>query len=299
MAEIGVARGAELVALSHAMSVPPLPVRTISGRAIPAIMYGTAWKENSTEQLVADALAAGFRAIDTANQRKHYFEAGVGDAIAKSGIARDELFLQTKFTFRDGQDHRLPYDEHAPVAEQVAQSFASSLEHLQLDELDSYVLHGPSQSGRLGTADHDAWREMESLVDDGAVRFLGISNVSVEQLTELLTFARIKPTFAQIRCYASRSWDLSMRMLCAQHDIVYQGFSLLTANRKTMGHAGVAEIAKRHGKTPSQIVFRFALQLGMMPITGTSDAGHMRDDLSIGDFALSNAEMAIIDGAER
>ena len=299
MAEIGVAQDVEVVALSHAMSASSLPVRTISGHVIPGMMYGTAWKEDATETLVANALTAGFRAIDTANQRKHYFEAGVGRAIARSGIARDDLFLQTKFTFRDGQDHRLPYDEHAPVSEQVAQSFASSLEHLEVDSIDSYVLHGPSQSGRLGAADHEAWRAMESLVDDGATTFLGISNVSVDQLTELLSIARIKPAFAQIRCYASRSWDLPMRMLCAQHDIVYQGFSLLTANRKTMNHAGVAEIAKRHGRTPSQIVFRFALQLGMMPITGTSDAQHMRDDLSIGDFSLSNAEMAIIDGAER
>src|SRR5574337_1986256 len=91
---------------------------------LPGLWYGTAWKEERTEALVREALAAGFRAIDTANQRKHYFEAGVGAAIAASGVPRDQLFLQTKFTFRDGQDDRLPYDPRAPIADQVAQSFA-------------------------------------------------------------------------------------------------------------------------------------------------------------------------------
>ena len=83
MAEIGVAQDVEVVALSHAMSASSLPVRTISGHVIPGMMYGTAWKEDATETLVANALSAGFRAIDTANQRKHYFEAGVGRALAR------------------------------------------------------------------------------------------------------------------------------------------------------------------------------------------------------------------------
>ncbi|HEX6836172.1 MAG TPA: aldo/keto reductase, partial [Polyangia bacterium] len=116
-------------------------------RARPQIIYGTAWKEERTEALVGLALRSGFRAIDTANQRKHYFEAAVGDAIARAigdgMVTRGELFLQTKFTDVGGQDRRLPYDASAPFAEQVAQSFASSLEHLHTDYLDSYVLHGP------------------------------------------------------------------------------------------------------------------------------------------------------------
>src|SRR5690242_6673119 len=129
----------------------------------PRWLYGTAWKEDATEACVTAALAAGFRAIDTANQRKHYFEAAVGAAIARSGIARRELFLQTKFTFRDGQDHRLPYDASAPIATQVAQSFDSSLEHLDTDTIDSYVLHGPTQRDGLAADDEAAWRAMEAL----------------------------------------------------------------------------------------------------------------------------------------
>ena len=114
---------------------------------IPSFLYGTAWKEDETERLTRLALEAGFRGIDTANQRKHYFEAGAGAAVARAiadgVVRREELFLQTKFTYRDGQDHRLPYDPNADPATQVRQSFASSLEHLQIESLDSYVLHGP------------------------------------------------------------------------------------------------------------------------------------------------------------
>ncbi len=99
---------------------------------LPKIIYGTAWKEEETERLVGLALRAGYRAIDTANQRKHYFEAGVGAAIKKAladGLTtRAQLFLQTKFTDRGGQDQRLPYDPKADPATQVRQSFESSLD---------------------------------------------------------------------------------------------------------------------------------------------------------------------------
>ena len=88
----------------------------VQGVRVPRFMYGTAWKEHRTEGLTRLALEVGFRGIDTANQRQHYFEAGVGAAIAAAGIARDELFLQTKFTDVRGQDHRLPYDPDAPLA---------------------------------------------------------------------------------------------------------------------------------------------------------------------------------------
>lgn len=263
----------------------------------PSFLYGTAWKEDDTERCVRDALAAGFRGIDTANQRKHYFEAGVGRGIAASGIARDQLFIQTKFTFLDGQDQRLPYDAQAPIATQVAQSFASSLEHLGVTYLDSLVLHGPSEYQGLGAEDHEAWRAMEQLVDRGGVRALGISNVNAQQIVDLVAFARIKPTFVQNRCYAKTGWDQLSRRVCAQHGITYQGFSLLTANRQVLAHRGVTEIAKHHGKTPAQIVFRFAQQIGMLPLTGTTKPAHMKLDLAIDDFTLTADELALIESA--
>jgi diketogulonate reductase-like aldo/keto reductase len=271
----------------------------VRGVRVPSIMYGTAWKEDATEALVFSALSAGFRAIDTANQRKHYFEEGVGKAIARKlagGLARDELFLQTKFTFVDGQDHRLPFDRDAPIRDQVAQSFRSSLEHLGVDALDSLVLHGPSQRDGLGPDDRDAWRAMEAIADDGRVKLLGISNVTARQVTDLVEHARIAPAFVQNRCYADRAWDREVRNVCGAHGIVYQGFSLLTANKQVVTHEAVAEIAARHGMTPAQVIFRFSQQVGMLPLTGTRDATHMAQDLAAGAFELSAQELAVVDG---
>ena len=265
---------------------------------IPSFLYGTAWKEDATAALVTQALAAGFRGIDTANQRKHYHEAGVGEALklafARGTASRDELYVQTKFTFRDGQDHRLPYDAAAPVATQVAQSLASSLQHLGVTYINSLILHGPSQTGTLGAADYEAWRAMELLVDSGTVGVLGISNVAPQQVRDLLAFARIAPTFVQNRCYASRNWDHEVRAICTDADMIYQGFSLLTANKSTLTSAAVLACAKHYERTPAQIIFRYALQLGMLPLTGSSSAIHLREDLQVFDFALTVDEMTAL-----
>src|SRR5438094_2261659 len=131
---------------------------------VPDFLYGTAWKEERTQALVELALRAGFRGIDTANQRRHYFEAAVGEGLAaayRAGVTtRAELFLQTKFTTRSGQDHRLPYDPAAPLPTQVAQSLASSLEHLGAEHVDSYVLHGPASGRGWTDADGEVWEAM-------------------------------------------------------------------------------------------------------------------------------------------
>jgi diketogulonate reductase-like aldo/keto reductase len=263
----------------------------------PTFLYGTAWKEDRTEACVTAALAAGFRAIDTANQRKHYYEEGVGRGIAASGIPRDQLWLQTKFTFKDGQDDRLPYDPAAPITTQVRQSFESSQVHLGVTFIDSLVLHGPSQHHGLGADDHDAWRAMERLVDGGGVGVLGASNMTAPQIAELVAFAKIKPAYIQNRCYAKTAWDQQTRELCARHGIVYQGFSLLTANRQVLANPAVAKIARTHGKTVAQVVFRFTIQLGMLPLTGTTSEAHMREDLAIEDFTLSAEEMSTVESA--
>lgn len=251
----------------------------------PRMLYGTAWKEDDTRRLVALALAQGFRAIDTANQRKHYHEVAVGEALADAYAAgtlrREDLCLQTKFTHRDGQDHRLPYDPDARIAEQVKQSFESSCEHLGATTLDSYVLHGPSTRHGLGSDDIGAWRAMESLHAGGHVRALGASNVTREQLEELLGLAEVAPSFVQNRCYARTGWDRDVRASCTERGIVYQGFSLLTANRAELARPSFVALARRLGLTASQLVFRFALDVGMMPLTGTSSSQHMKEDLAV------------------
>lgn len=134
--------------------------------ALPSFMYGTAWKKDATAGLVIQAVEAGFRGLDTANQLIHYDEARVGEALqrlATQGFTRDKLFLQTKFTPADGQDHRTPYDVNASLTTQVRQSFESSLAHLHTDYLDSYVLHGPYARRGLASEDWEVWAALEAL----------------------------------------------------------------------------------------------------------------------------------------
>jgi diketogulonate reductase-like aldo/keto reductase len=273
--------------------------RSIDGVPVPCFLYGTAWKEQETQRLTELALHQGFRGIDTANQRRHYDEAAVGRGIAasiKEGLlSRDDLFLQTKFTLRQGQDRRLPYDPQAPIAVQVEQSFASSLEHLGVEVIDSYLLHGPCQQVGLTSADWQAWRAMEAIQESGRARLLGVSNVNSEQLQALCQQAQIRPRFVQNRCYAERGWDRDVRMFCGANGLTYQGFSLLTANRKLLVHPELSQIAKGHGRTVSQIIFRFALEVGMVPLTGTTDVGHMRADLEIFEFRLDPKEVEQIE----
>jgi diketogulonate reductase-like aldo/keto reductase len=237
--------------------------------------------------------------VDTANQRKHYHEAGVGEALRKALAAgtlrRDELFLQTKYTYVQGQDHRLPYDPAAPVAEQVRQSFASSLEHLHVDYVDAYVLHGPSTGEGLAPADFEAWAAMEQLHAAGATRLLGVSNVSCEQLRELWERATVRPSLVQNRCFARTGWDRDVRAFCRERGLLYEGFSLLTANRKELAQPEFLALVARLGATPAQVVFRFARAVGMVPLTGTTDPEHMRQDLASGSLLLDAEDVQLIE----
>ena len=266
---------------------------------VPDVLYGTAWKEERTPALTELALRMGFRAIDTANQRRHYFEAGVGQGLAaayRAGLAtRADLFLQTKFTYRDGQDHRLPYDPEADLSTQVAQSMASSLEHLGTDHVDSYVLHGPASGYGWTGDDAEVWMAMGKERDAGRTRLLGVSNVSLGHLEQMQASGAESPAFVQNRCFARRGWDRAVRSFCADRGIVYQGFSLLTANPEILRHPLVAGIAARERATPAQVVFRFARAVGMLPLTGTSDREHMKEDLASDEVSLTADEVRAIE----
>lgn len=249
----------------------------------PNFFYGTAWKEERTAILTEIAIKTGFRIIDTANQRRHYFEVGVGQALAnvyRAGIVkREDLFLQTKYTYQRGQDHRLPYDPKASLSTQVAQSLKSSLEHLHTDYIDSFVLHGPASGYGWTDADSEVWEAMKKERDAGRTRFLGVSNVSLEHLEQMISVQKEIPAFVQNRCYAQLGWDREVRAFCQKHNIIYQGFSLLTANVGVLRHPFVHKLAAQFNVTPMQIVFSFAREVGMLPMTGTSDAEHMKQDL--------------------
>ena len=267
--------------------------------AIPEFLYGTAWKEDRTANLVRSAVKAGFRGIDTANQRRHYFEQGVGDALeelyTEGRVTRQDLFLQTKFTYAGGQDHRLPYDPQADFPTQVRQSFASSLQHLRTDFIDSYVLHGPSVGRGLGDADYLVWKEMEALCREGKTTFIGVSNVSLGQLRMLVQAAEVRPRFVQNRCFAVTGWDREVREFGAGQNITYQGFSLLTANPQLFREPDMVNLARRHKRTVAQVIFRFAQQSGMLPLTGTTDVAHMAEDLGSSAFSLAEDEVRLVE----
>jgi diketogulonate reductase-like aldo/keto reductase len=274
-------------------------MRADQSPSVPEFLYGTAWKEDRTPALTELALRMGFRGIDTANQRRHYFEAGVGQGLAaayRAGVVtRADLFLQTKFTYQRGQDHRLPYDPAADLATQVAQSMASSLEHLGTDHVDSYVLHGPASGHGWSEDDALAWAAMGKERDAGRTRLVGVSNVSLRHLEQMAASGAEAPAVVQNRCFARLGWDRDVRAFCREQGIVYQGFSLLTANPEVLGHPLVAGIAARKKATPAQVVFRFAQAVGMLPLTGTTDAEHMKQDLVSHELTLSDREVRAIE----
>ncbi|MGH7796538.1 MAG: aldo/keto reductase family protein [Candidatus Binatia bacterium] len=265
---------------------------------IPSFMYGTAWKKEATTRLVQLAVAAGFKAIDTANQLIHYEEALVGQALQAletKGSKRETLFLQTKFTSVAGQDHRTPYEASADLTTQVRQSFDSSLSHLGTDYLDSYVLHAPFQRRGLGEADWEVWTVMEGLYQSGKAKMIGISNVTAGQLAQFCERANFKPMIVQNRCFAALGWDKEVREICQAHGIIYQGFSLLTANREVLVDPEIRKVAQRLGASVAQVIFRFAMQIGMLPLTGTTSQQHMKEDLQAEQFTLSRAELQTIE----
>lgn len=275
-----------------------MPLTTYNNVHAPTFMYGTAWKKETTTRLVLQAVEAGFTAIDTANQLVHYDEARVGEALlqlATQGITREKLFLQTKFTSVNGQDHRLPYDARASITTQVQQSFVSSLAHLHTDYLDSYVLHGPYSRRGLGAEDWEVWTAIESLYDAGKTKMIGISNVTADQLTLLCVKAKHKPMMVQNRCYAAFGWDKEVREICRTNQIIYQGFSLLTANSGIFTEPELRAMAAKYQTGLAQIVFRFAQQVGMLPLTGTTNPQHMKEDLQSDQFTLLPEEVQRIE----
>lgn len=257
---------------------------------IPTFIYGTAWKEERTAALTELALRVGFRAIDTANQRKHYFEAGVGEGLAaayRDGITRRaDLFLQTKFTYVRGQDQRLPYDPTSALSLQVKQSLASSLDHLQTEYVDSFILHGPSSNYGWTESDTEVWEAMCKERDAGRTRLLGVSNVALHHLEQMRLAGVELPAFVQNRCFASLGWDRAVRKFCADHKITYQGFSLLTANREVLVHPPFVEVAQSLAATPAQLIFAFSRAIGMLPLTGSTNAEHLQQDLASRDLEL-------------
>lgn len=279
------------------MSVLPITNQSPAPSAMPRILYGTAWKKDETARFVLQALRSGFRGVDTACQPKHYNEAGVGEGIAaflqSSDVRREDLYIQTKFTSVDGQNaKRIPYDAKLPLREQVSASCAVSLENLGVEVLDCLILHSPMRTLEQTLM---VWSAFESLVHDGLVRSLGISNCySLPTLRAVWERATIKPAVLQNRFYRDEMYDVSLRQFCKQMRITYQSFWTLTANPHLLKTPVVGQIAERLQWTPAQTFLRCLTQLGIVPLVGTTSPVHMAQDLEIFEQELAPSEVQAI-----
>ena len=181
----------------------------------------------------------------------------------------------------------------------MAQSLAGSLEHLGTDYVDSFVLHGPSSGYDWTEADAEVWEAMRKERDAGRTRLLGVSNVSLEHLEQMVAAHAEAPAFVQNRCYARLGWDREIRLFCQERKIRYQGFSLLTANVEVLHHPLVVDLAARANATPAQVVFSFARAVGILPLTGTSNAEHMKHDLDSRNLVLAPEAVRAIEFLDR
>jgi diketogulonate reductase-like aldo/keto reductase len=172
---------------------------------------------------------------------------------------------------------------------------ASSLDHLGTDCVDSYVLHGPASNYDWTEADAEVWEAMRKERDSGRTRLIGVSNVSLQHLQQMAVSRAELPAFVQNRCYARLGWDRAVRQLCREQKILYQGFSLLTANQEVLHHPLIASLAADVNASPAQVVFSFARSIGILPLTGTSDAEHMKQDLASRSLVLPGEAVQAIE----
>lgn len=260
---------------------------------IPPVLYGTAWKKDETSKLVELALKKGFKGVDTACQPKHYQEDLVGQGIKnalKSGIKREDIFIQTKFTPIDGQDpNKVPYNPQEDITTQVLESFEVSKKNLGIDFIDSLILHSPI----FPVEDlHKVWNSFESIYHQNEVGQIGISNCySINYLKYIVNTFEIKPSIIQNRFYAYSNYDRQIREWAKEQGIIYQSFWSLTANINTLNSKIIIDLAIKYEKTQAQVFYRFLHQMNIVPLIGTTSEQHMEDDMEIFNFSLTTNEM--------
>ncbi|KAK6087591.1 aldo/keto reductase [Seiridium cupressi] len=263
-------------------SFADLPLPTGTTRSTPLLLYGTSRKENNTRHLTEVALNVGFTAVDTANHPTAYNEPHTGGGITaaiKSGvIKREDLFIQTKFSplFAHQKD-KIPYNPDQDIEGQVKESIQQSLDHLKVDYLDSFLLHGPY------TDIHDsikAYKVFETFVPH-KIRRLGVSNFNLEQLQALCDAASVKPTIVQNRFIRQSSYDIKVRHFCADNGITYQAFYMLTHNPELLGAEVVASVAEILAVEKEVAFYILVLSLGdVQVLDGTTRGERMKADLA-------------------
>jgi diketogulonate reductase-like aldo/keto reductase len=247
---------------------------------IPAIGFGT-WKLSAgreAEQSVAAALKAGYKLIDTA--KIYGNEKSVGRAINDSELPRDEIFVTTKLWTSDfGYESALV-------------GFNQSLDELQLDYVDLYLIHWPGNDER---ARHESWRALIEINGLGSAKSIGVSNFSSSQLKSLIDDSGVTPAVNQIEfhplIYEQQADTLAY---CKQQGIVVEAYSPL-ARAGALEHKAVVPIAKAHKKSPAQVLLRWAIQHVTVPIPKSSNSERIKDNLDVFDFELSATDMEKLD----
>mgnify|MGYP003456095429 FL=1 len=260
----------------HSADIPL--VRLNSGYDIPQLGYGVFKVDpTETERSVTDALEAGYRHIDTAAIYGN--ESGVGAAIARSGIPRDELFITTKLwnNRHGGDEPRVALEE--------------SLEKLGLEYVDLYLVHWPAPANGLFV---NAWKQLVQLGDTASIRSIGVSNFLVEHLDAILAETGKLPAVNQIELHP-RYQQREVVQWCQEHGVAIEAWGPLGQGRYDLGEIpGIREAAAAHGKSPAQVVLRWHIQLGNIVFPKSVNPARIRENLNIFDFALSDAQVAAI-----
>jgi len=249
-------------------------VALANGVAMPALGLGTSpMDDEETEATVAAAIGVGYRLIDTAENYDN--ERGVGRGIRASGIDRDDVFVTTKF------------NERWHGFEESQQAFADSAERLGLDRIDLLLIHWPNPKRDRYV---DAWRGMVTLLEDGKVRAIGVSNFKPAHLDRLLEETGVAPHVNQVQL-DPRIPRADERSYHAAHGIVTESWSPIGAGGDLLADATIGDVARAHDKTPAQIVLRWHVQLGLVPIPRTSKRERLAENMAVFDFELSSEEM--------
>lgn len=258
-----------------------------NGLTIPAIGFGTYLSKDGDEvyQAVLTALEAGYRHIDTAAFYGN--EESIGQALKDSGVAREELFITTK----------LWNDAHA--YEEAKAALKASLERLQLDYLDLYLIHWPnpvSLRDSWQSANAETWRAMEEMVEEGFIRTIGVSNFLVHHLDELLKTAEIIPAVNQIRL-APGVYQAEIVDYCKEKGIVLEAWSPL-GRGELFGHPTMVSLAEKYGKTVAQVALAWSWSHGFLPLPKSVTESRIIENLDFQDIALSAEDLVAITAIE-
>lgn len=254
-----------------------------NNQTMPVLGLGT-YKIGRTDddvyRAVRSALDIGYRHIDTATL--YLNEHAVGKAIRESGIPREELFVTSKLWGSD------------VLKNNIQGAFAGSLKNMGLDYLDLYLVHWPVK-GKL----QSTWQQMEEIHRSGKVRSIGLSNHQIHHMKEALEGATIQPVVNQVELHPYLPQD-ELRAYCARQNIVVQAWSPLASNKIPLLEESIlAQIGKKHGKSPAQVVLRWHLQLGVVPLPKSSNADRQRENFQVFDFELSDQEMQQVNALDR